>query len=269
MDRATDVTLEQALGALEGRLEAAAKSGKSALAELRRAQVSAKVGQLRDLNRSLAEARNAAERLAQDIADADSSWKFDTESYLGDGGYLSELLREAGRAGLSLFARDGRIFCFPMLLTLSGKDAAVMIDRKPERRLRPRELVKILSARQKQPRRFHEQKFLETLFDAYCYVAASGKSEWTPDADGPGPVVSLLAIHDLLTLLPGADREYPRTEFARDVHLLDQRPDLRTGDGRRLALPASTGTKNSGQRLTIIDQEGREVIYVGVRFDKG
>jgi hypothetical protein len=32
-----------------------------------------------------------------------------------------------------------------MLLTLSGKDIAVMIDRKPERRLRPRELVKLLS----------------------------------------------------------------------------------------------------------------------------
>ena len=78
-----------------------------------------------------------------------------------------------------------------------------------------------------------------------------------------------MQIHELLTLLPGADRDYPKEEFARDVHLFDQATDLRTKDGRRLALPASTGTKGPAQRLTIIDQQGREMIYVGIRFDKG
>jgi len=33
-------------------------------------------------------------------------------------------------------------------------------------------------------------------------------------------------------------------------------------------LPASTGTKNVGQRLTVVDQQGSERIYVGIRFDK-
>ncbi|MGA2795715.1 MAG: hypothetical protein ABSE69_19795 [Roseiarcus sp.] len=148
--------MEQELSDLEGRLEAAAKSAKSALTELKKAKVSAKIGKIRDLNKSLAEARNAAKRFAEDIASADSSWKFDTESYFTNGGYLAELLREADSAGLSLFERDGRVFCFPMLLTLSGKDMAVMIDRKPERGLRPRELVKLLSARQKRPQRVNE-----------------------------------------------------------------------------------------------------------------
>jgi hypothetical protein len=73
-------------------------------------------------------------------------------------------------------------------------------------------------------------------------------------------VVSLVAIHELLTILPGVERDYPKEEFARDVHFLDRQPNLRTKDGRRLALPASTGTKNSGQHLTIIDQQGREVV---------
>jgi hypothetical protein len=79
-----------------------------------------------------------------------------------------------------------------------GQGIAVMIDRKPERRLRPRELVKLLSARQKRPLRVNEQKLLETPFDAYCYVAGSNKSDWTPDAVGVEPVVSLVAIHELL-----------------------------------------------------------------------
>jgi hypothetical protein len=269
MDGATDVTLEQELSDLEARLETAARAAKSALTELKKARASAKVGQLRDLNRSLGEARNSAKRFAEEIAGADSSWKFEAEPYLATGSYLAELLREAERAGLSLFERDGRIYCFPMLLTLSGKDMAVLIDRKPERRLRPRELVKILSARQKRPQRFNEQRLLETLFDAYRHVAKRIKSDWTPDTAGPGPVAPLIAIHQLLTLLPGSERDYPKEEFARDIHLLDRHPDLRTRDGRRFALPASTGTKSSGQRLTVIDQQGSEKIYVGIRFDKG
>jgi hypothetical protein len=269
MDGAMDATLEQELGDLEAKLETAAKAAKSALTELKKARASAKFGQLRDLKKSLAEARSAGKRFAEEIAGADSSWNFEAEPYVADGLYLTELLQEADRAGLSLFERDGRIYCFPLLLTLSGKEMAVMIDRKPERRLRPRELVKILSARQKRPQRFNEQKLLETLFDAYRYIAARIKSDWTPETTGPGPVAPLMAIHELLTLLPGSDRDYSKEEFARDVHLLDRQPDLRTKDGRRFTLPASTGTKKSGQRLTIIDQQGSEKIYVGIRFDKG
>ena len=144
-----------------------------------------------------------------------------------------------------------------MLLTLSGKDAAVMIDRKPERRLRPRELVKILADRQKRPQRFNEQKLLETLFDAYTRLGGRFLRSWTPQAPGNGPVVPLIAIYELLTLLPGSERGYPKEEFARDILLLDRRPDLRTRDGRRFALPAATGTKIGGRRLTVIDHQGR------------
>jgi hypothetical protein len=92
--------------------------------------------------------------------------------------------------------------------------------------------------------------------------------DWTPEVGGNGPVVPLIQIYELLTLLPGSEREYPKEEFARDIHLLDRQPDLRTKDGRRFALPAATGTKVTGQRLTVVDQQGAEKIYVGIRFDK-
>ncbi len=48
-------SLEQELSALENQLAAASKAAKVALAELKKAQSGAKVGQLRDLSRSLAE----------------------------------------------------------------------------------------------------------------------------------------------------------------------------------------------------------------------
>ena len=263
-----DLSLEQELGVLESQLAAASKAATSALAELKKAQSSAKVGQLRDLSKSLAEGRNAAKRFAEEMASADSSWKFEVEPYFAEGGYLKELLEEAERAGLRLFERDGRLYCFPMLLTLSGKDLAVMVDRKPERRLRPRELVRVLLARQKRPQRFNEQKLLETLFEAYCRLDRRMLRDWTPEVRGNGPVVPLIQIYELLTLLPGSEREYPKEEFARDIHLLDRQPDLRTKDGRRFALPAATGTRVTGQRLSVVDQQGVEKIYVGIRFDK-
>jgi hypothetical protein len=266
--RVMDLSLEQALSALENQLAVVSKAAKSVLAELKKAQSSVKVGQLRDLSKSLAEGRNAAKRFAEEMATADSSWKFEVEPYFAEGGYLKELLQEAERAGLKLFERDGRLYCFPMLLTLSGKDLAVMVDRKPERRLRPRELVRLLLARQKRPQRFNEQKLLETLFEAYCRLDRRMLRDWTPEVRGTGPVVPLVQIYELLTLLPGSEREYPKEEFARDIYLLDRQPDLRTKDGRRFALPAATGTKVAGQRLTVVDQQGVEKMYVGIRFDK-
>ncbi|MGH8013592.1 MAG: hypothetical protein ACREQ4_13935 [Candidatus Binataceae bacterium] len=263
-----DLSLEHELNALENQLATVSKAAKSALAELKKVQHSARVGQLRDLNKGLAEARNAAQRFAEEMVSADRSWKFEVEAYFAEGGYLKELLQEAEHAGLNLFERDGRLYCFPMLLTLSGKDVAVMVNRKPERRLRPRELVRTLLARQKRPQRFNEQKLLDTLFDAYCRLGRRILRDWTPEIQGHGPVAPLVKVYDLLTLLPGSEREYPIEEFARDIHLLDRRPELRARDGRRFALPAATGTKAVGQRLTVVDLHGVEKIYVGIRFDK-
>ena len=263
------MVLEQALSALEGQLEGASKDVKSALAALRKVRSSVRVGQLRDLPKTLAEGRGAAQRFAETMANADASWTFEIEPYLTDGGYLRELLQEAERAGLKLFEREGRVSCFPMLLTLSDKDTAVMIDRKPEHRLRPREMVRVLLTRQKRPQRFNEQRLLETLFDAYARLGGNMLPDWTPATPGNGPVVPLIAIYELLTLLPGSERGYPKEEFVRDIHLLDRRPDLRTKDGRGFALPAATGTKKIGQRLTVVDPEGHETTYVGIRFDKG
>lgn len=260
--------LEEALSGLEVQLSATLKEAKSALAALKKVQSSAKLGHLRDLNKALAEGRNAAKRFAEAMAIADSSWKFEVERHIANGAYLKELQHEAKNAGLKLFERDGRVYCFPMLLTLSGKDAAVMINRKPEQRLRPRELVRVLLARQKKPQRFNEQKLLETLFDAYLHLCPRIQPKWTPDISGCGPTVHLIEVYELLTLLPGSEREYSKEEFTRDIYLLDRKPDLRTKDGRRFALPAATGTKTASKRLPFVDEQGNEIVYVGIRFDK-
>ena len=62
-DEAMKASLEQALSELESRLATAARAAKTALGELKRAQGGAKLGQIRDLGKSLAEGRDAAGRL--------------------------------------------------------------------------------------------------------------------------------------------------------------------------------------------------------------
>jgi uncharacterized Zn finger protein (UPF0148 family) len=160
------VSLESALVDLEKQLEAAAKVAKEATSVLKKAQASARLGTLRDLQNQLAEGRNAGKRFAEAMAQADESRTFALGPYFADGGYLHELKKEAERAGLSLFEKDGHIYCFPMLLTLSDKDSVVIIDREPERRVQQSVLVKLLAACQKRPQKINTQKFLETLFDS-------------------------------------------------------------------------------------------------------
>lgn len=184
--------LESALADLEKQLDAAAKAAKAATAVLRKARASARIGNLKDLQNQLAEARNSAKRFAEVMAEADQSWNFGPEPYFAEGGYLQELKAEAERTGLSLFEKDGRIYCFPMLLTLSGKEGAVFINRKPERGIRPSVLVKLLAERQRKPQRTNSERFLDTLFEAYCVLVPHAGKEWTPKSLGNGPVVKLV-----------------------------------------------------------------------------
>src|SRR3546814_3281655 len=78
-------------------------------------------------------------------------------------------------------------------------------------------------ATQKRPQRFREQQFLELLYKAYRPLAGA---EWRKLERGPGPVIPVVDIHEVLTLLPGAD--YPIAEFGRDLLLLDRQPALRS-----------------------------------------
>jgi hypothetical protein len=255
--------LEAALQALDAELESATKSVKTTQAALRRSAAAAKVGNLREIDRGLAALRTAGTELGRRLEAAANTWTFDAEGHLESGAFTAELLAAAEAAGLRLYEKDGRLYCYPMLLAIAPRELAVLVDRKPERRVRPGALVQLLAARQKLPQRFTLAPFLEALYAAYALLAPRQASDWTPDLFGQGPVVPLLQVHETLTLLPGAAREYPLVEFTRDIHLLDRNPDARTKSGHGFTLPASTGAKG-GKGLTMVDERGGERRYVGL-----
>jgi hypothetical protein len=255
--------LESALSALEEKLAEVQKATDALTKGVKGLRQAAKLGQIGDIEKRLstvAERAREAEAVSRSLAGA---WSFDTPEYLG-GGYFDELSAAAAEAGIKLFEKDGRVYAFPLLLRIEPRETAVRISRKLERRIRPKELVKLLAAMQKRPQRFREQQFLDLLHRAYQSVAGL---DWRKVEAGRGPPARLSDLHALLTLLPGSD--YPIEEFGRDLLLLDRQPDLTTREGHGFQFAGSTGSKDPrAKRVRVYDEEGREREYLDIVFVK-
>ena len=85
-----------------------------------------------------------------------------------------------------------------------------------------------------------------------------------------GIVVPLIKIYGLMTALPGANREYDRSDFARDIYMLDLPRTPPDAAGRAtVSFPSSTGTRRrSSDLFTFVGPEGQSVEYYGLRFSE-
>jgi hypothetical protein len=250
--------LESALAATEERVDAALSAVASVMRELRRAKVSASRGQLRDLRRALEASVGRVEEVARVTADAAGSFDIDERDHLATGGYVKELLAEAAAHDVAMFESDGQLLCYPSLVKILASDAAVEVDRRRERRLRPSVLVTLLGDAQARPPRFRPEPFLESLATGYDLVRAR-------EGTRAGSVVRLVDIWGVLTLLPGAQRDYAKPEFARDLYLLDSSGASTTKSGRVAGWHASTGTRGTGT-LTTVARTGQQQLYWGISF---
>jgi hypothetical protein len=256
-------TMEEALTtAREAARQVVVQAGKLAGAG-KKAVKATETGDLRTLRQVLAGIVDAADRARQSAEEATGAWAFSgeevEEAYLADGRYQTELLTAASRDGLGLYPLDGVLACFPSLVRILPKERAVAIDRKPYRFLRPSHLVSHLKAIQAKPARNAASPFLQSLYQAYRLSLAGKKSS--------SRVARLTDIYKILTLLPGASRDYSAQEFARDLYLLEESRVRETSGGARLRFHASTGTKST-QVLRVVDRHGRERLYYAVEFEE-
>lgn len=246
--------LEAALAAAQVDAEAVLKASAALGKELKKARSSAVTGQVRDLRKALDAAVTLSAELAEATRRAQSGFEVDEVDYLSSGGYAKELLALAAERGVAMFEEDERLLCYPSLLRLLPGDAAVEIDRRREKRLRPSVVVEALAAAQQRPPRFKAETFLESLAGAYALLAQ----------DGTG-VQRLIDCWEVLTLLPGQAKDYTKPEFARDLYLLDQSGVTATKSGRTLRWHASSGTRGAGV-LTTVAKTGQQQRYWGVSF---
>lgn len=249
--------LEAALTAVQQQVESAARSAAAIARELKKARASAADGRVRELRRALDAAVAAGEEAAERTRQAQSSFAFDETAHLSSGAYAAELLATAAELDVAIVQEDDRLLCYPSLLRVLPGDAALDVDRRRERRLRPSVVVAALAAAQSRPPRFKAAPFLESLAAAYSLLAAQ--------QDRPAPVLRLDAVWGVLTLLPGAARDYSRPEFARDLYLLDQSGVRTTRAGRTVRWHASSGTRGAGV-LTTVAKTGQQQRYWGVSF---
>lgn len=249
--------LEAALEQTAARLDDAARVSAQATRELKRARAAAAGGQVRELRRALEAATTRAGELAEAAAVAAASYAFDETEHLAGGGYAAELLAAAAERGLAMVEDDDRLLCYPSLVRIVPGEAAIEIDRRRERRLRPSIVVETLAAAQSRPLRGKDAAFLESLLGAYELLAAG--------EDRPDPVLRLDAVWKVLTLLPGQARDYTKPEFARDLYLLDQSGVTRSRSGRGLRWHASSGTRGAGV-LTTVARTGQQQRYWGLSF---
>ena len=253
----SEATLEAALEAIERDADAALRVLAATTKEAKRLKAAAAMGQLRDVQTCVDALQRLASSAADAATDAKAGWRFDVAGHFESGGFTKELLAAIDALRVRAVESDQRVLCYPSIVQISAGDTSVLIDKTRERRVRPSVLAKQLADRQQRPPKFKPEAFLQTLAGTYDLVATR-----------PGVVVKLADVYTVLTLMPGAARDYTKAEFARDLYLLDQSGETTTKNGRSMSLPASALTRDAGT-LTTVTRSGQTKVYAGLAFTDG
>ncbi len=260
-------SLEQAFGKVETAADSAAKSAADLSRLVKQLQKAAREGNIAAIKRLTGRMEGALTAAQQGVEAAGRSWpcgEEEEEQYFRDD-YAVELRRAAGESGLEIHERDGQLFAHPFIVRIMPVERAVRIDRKKVSAVRPSHLVGLLLKNQKKPPRHSSARFLESLYAVYSDIV----SEESPDRmmkSDQGRVVRLSRIYNLFTSLPGSNREYDLTDFARDLYMLDANGPRETRKGAEVSFPASTGARRSTNLISFVGKDGQVIEYYGVRF---
>jgi len=256
---------EGAMADMERRIGDAITSVNRSLAGLKQAQRAARSGDLAGLHKALDGQRDAARAAHADASGLAQSWPMsaqDEQAYFESGGFVREVLERARAERLNVEDVDGVLMAYPSVVRVDASRRVVTIDRKVFRNVRPSALVAHLVALQRKPVRTKPSQFLEALHAAWEYArhrSAAGR----PPADD----VRVRDVWAVLTVAPGAAREYTQQEFGRDLYLLERSGVRDTRSGARVHFSRSTGTKSPGA-ITVVGEDGSPVVYSSIGFSR-
>lgn len=263
--------LEQAFDEVERAATSTLESASGLLKQARSLQKAAREGNIARMKRARTDLDTALGGLRQAVANAVDSWTLaeeQEERYIEDR-YVGELSAVAAGKGLAIHERDGRLICHPSVIRMLPRDRAVRMDGKKVSTIRPSYLAALLLKNQKKGSRHKSDVFLESLYTVYADIV-HGESSGRLMPDDWQRVVPLARIYRLFTSLPGAGRDYDRTDFARDLYRLQTGGPAHTRKGAAVSFPASSGTRQTRRDLfTFVGPDGEDVVYYGIRFTKG
>ncbi len=261
--------LEKAFGDAEDIANGVARSAASVASQAKAMAKAAKTGSIAGIKRGQGKLVEALAALEEDVQTAKSCWPYaeDDEQALLEQGFRQELEAAAESLGLKMYEQDGRLVSYPSILRILPPERAVQIDRKKVSTIRPSFLADLLLKNQKKSSGFSSQRFLEALYSVYSNIV--GASSPSMVSTGSSRVVALIRIYKLMTALPGATRDYDRSDFARDIYALDAHGPHQTRNGATVAFPAATGTRiRSSDLFSFVGPDGNRVEYYGIRFSE-
>ncbi len=256
------MTLSQQLDEYGKQLSGWLDQAKKATAALHKLQTAVAIGNLRDIEK-LRQAAVTATECLQLRAEECPEFTFDASSYMQpNGDFIPELKAAAEAAGVTMYERDGIIFCYPVLIRREPEMPAVRIDKRLDYGIRAEVLAAQLKKLQAKDPKTNPDRFIETLFDAYKLLRAMPGKVRDEYIDLP-----LIKIYEVLTLLPGANKDYALLDFTRDIYFLEQAEKTLTKDGFHMSLPASSSSRERGvKKLLFVTRDGLEKEYVAIKF---
>ena len=257
-------SLEKALRETEEAAGVAVKAASRVMSQARAMVKAAQTGNIAAIRRAGQNLDDAVLILNDEAADACESWVFgeEEEQEYFEKRFVEEFKAAAAKGGLKLHERDGLLTCYPSILRVLASERAVRVDRKKVSTVRPSFLVEHLLKEQQKPASFQSARFLESLYNVYRDVTSEAPRDLVS-----GRVVPLMRMYKLMTALPGAARDYGRSDFARDLYILDSEGPHRTRSGAEVSFPSSTGTRRrSSDIFTFVGPQGDSAEYYGIAF---
>ena len=233
----------------------ALKSYSLLAAQLRKA---ARDGNIAAVRRTSQQLQNRIGLIQQEVANAAGAWPFAPEAerdYL-ESQYSEELKEEAGKKGLQVFDRDGRLIVHPSVVRVMPGDRAVELNRRRTSAIRPSKIMADLEKLQKSPSRSNPQQTLERLYRTYLGLLARSDIADRLRLGEVGQVIQLSLIYDMWTGGPGSGRDYSQLDFARDLYNLETSGVRQVRAGPRVSFPASTGTRNPRATFSFVGPDG-------------
>ena len=262
---------EQACNETERAAEEARKSAARVVSQARTLVKAAQTGNVSAIKRCKSKLNDVALELEQEVSNAISSWPYSDEEETDFFGcqFIQALKEAAEEKGLIIDERDDFLVSYPSLLRINPSECSVRLDKKKVATVRPSFLANLLLVNQKRKSGFTPARFLESLYQVYRDIEGRKKADRKSQSnlfDDQRPVVPLIRIYKLMTSLPGSASEYNRTDFARDLYILDSDGPRETRSGAKVAFPSSTGARTrSSDLFTFIGPNG-DAEYYGIRF---
>lgn len=256
-------TFEAGFSSIERALDDVDRRLRELQAQSRKLRGAARNGDLRPLRDGRARIAQTESQLAEAIDRANAAWPFDETAeveYLR-GPFAAELVAAAAASGVEIHDSDGRLLAFPALLRIDAAGRRVRLNNRQSSSLRPSAIVAALQAIRAKGDGFNAQAFANMLYRAWRVH--------TKHHDQGVRQVGLVEVHETLTLLPAARKDYDLTDFGRDLLLLDE-SGVRTVTADKAThtlslLRASTSSKG-GRYVRTVDRGGAQVGYAAIDF---